>query len=263
MVLDGPTRVVAAPTDALRVDSLTLTRPGAELGSTVPATVTRTGSDVPVSLDVPDRTSTSILSMPQNINPGWQATLDGTVLPAQRVHGWQQGWVLPSGSAATVDVRFTPTRLFTGLLLLGAVLAAVCIAAVTPLRLRRGPPRELPSLRAARVGRLDVVLVAVAAGFLTGWAGLGIVAVTWLVARRYRVVSGWAYVAGLALLIATAGLTWGPLKDQSWSVYWAQAWAMLALAAVSAALLAPVLVPGTRGRPSSRAARAASSSARS
>ena len=60
-------------------------------------------------------------------------------------------------------------------------------------------------------------------GFLTGWAGLGIVAVTWLVARRFRVVGGWAYVAGLALLVATAGLTWGPLKEQSWAVYWAQA----------------------------------------
>ena len=209
------------------------------------------------------RTSRSVLSIPQNINPGWQATLDGTVLPAQRVHGWQQGWVLPSGPAATVDVRFTPTRLFTGLLLLGALLAVICVAAVTPLRLRRSPARDLPPLRAARVGRLDVLLVAVAAGFLTGWAGLAIVAVTWLVARRFRVVGAWAYVAGLALLVATAGLTWGPLKDQSWAVYWAQAWAMLALAAVSAALLAPVLVPGTRGRPGSRAARATSSSARS
>ena len=263
VTLAGPTRVVAAPTDALRVDSLTLTRPGADLGSSRPATVTRTGSGMPTSLDVPARTSPTVLSMPQNINPGWQATLDGTVLPAQRAHGWQQAWVLPTGPAATVDVRFTPARLFTGLLILGAVLAAVCVAAVSPLRLRRGPARELPPLRAARVGRVDVVLLVAAAGFLTGWAGLGILAVTWLVARRLRVSGGWAFVAGLALLVATAGLTWGPLKEQSWSVYWAQAWAMVAIAAVSAALLAPVLVPGTRGRPGSRRARAAPSSARS
>jgi arabinofuranan 3-O-arabinosyltransferase len=218
---------------------------------------------MPESLDVPARSSTTVLSMPQNINPGWQAMADNKVLPSQRAHGWQQAWVLPAGPAGTVDVRFTPSRLFTGLLVLGALLAVVCIAAVTPLRLRRGPPRELPPLRAARVGRLDVVIVVAAAGFLTGWAGLGFLAVTWLVARRFRVAGGWAYVAGLALLIATAGLTWGPLKDQSWSVYWAQAWAMLALAAVSAALLAPVLVPGRRDRPASRPARGAPSSARS
>jgi arabinofuranan 3-O-arabinosyltransferase len=263
VTLAGPTSVVAAPTDAFRVDSVTLTRPGADLGTSRPATVTRTASGMPASLDVPARTSPTVLSMPQNINPGWQATLDGTVLPAQRAHGWQQAWLLPAGAAATVDVRFTPARLFTGLLILGAVLAGVCIAAATPLRLRRGPVRDLPPLRVARVGRVDLVLVAVAAGFLTGWAGLGILAVTWLVARRFRVTGGWAYVAGLALLVATAGLTWGPLKEQSWSVYWAQAWAMVALAAVSAALLAPVLVPGTRDRPGSREARAAPPSGRS
>ena len=144
---------------------------------------------MPASLDVPARTSPTVLSMPQNINPGWQATLDGKVLPAQRVHGWQQGWVLPAGPAATrrrpVHAR---ARLFTGLLVLGALLAG-------RLR-RRGRPRcacgavlpaTCPPLRAGRVGRLDVVLVAVAAGFLTGWAGLAIVAVTWLVARRFRV----------------------------------------------------------------------------
>ena len=263
VTLEGPTKVVAAPTDALRVDSLTFTRPGADLGTTRPTTVKRSGSGMPESLDVPARSSATVLSMPQNINPGWQATSDSTVLPAQRAYGWQQAWVLPAGPAGTVDVRFTPSRLFTGLLVLGALLAVVCIAAVTPLRLRRGSPRELPPLRAARVGRVDVVIVVAAAGFLTGWAGLGILAVTWLVARRFRVVGGWAYVAGLALLVATAGLTWGPLKEQSWSVYWAQAWAMLALAAVSAALLAPVLVPGRRDRPGSRGARGAPSSARS
>ena len=256
VALGGATQVVAPPTTAFRVDSLTLTRPGARLGSSLPATVTRDGSGMPTSLQVPARSAPSVLSMPQNINPGWQATLDGKVLPAQRVYGWQQGWVVPAGAAATVDVRFTPGHLFTGLLILGALLAGVCLVAASPLRLRRRPPRDLPALRAAPVGLVDVVLVVVAAAFLTGWAGLAILAVTGLVTRRFRVVSGWAYVAGLSLLVATAGLTWGPLKDQSWSLYWAQGWAMVAVAAVSGALLAPVLLPGlapgTRGRPGSR-----------
>ena len=186
--------------------------------------------------------------------------------PSGCTAGSRGGWSRPVPQPPSTSGS-RPAHLFTGLLILGALLAGVCLVAASPLRLRRRPPRDLPALRAAPVGLVDVVLVVVAAAFLTGWAGLAILAVTGLVTRRFRVVSGWAYVAGLALLVATAGLTWGPLKDQSWSLYWAQGWAMVAVAAVSGALLAPVLLPGlapgTRGRPGSRAARAASSSGRS
>jgi arabinofuranan 3-O-arabinosyltransferase len=266
--LDGATRVLAPPTASLRVDSLTLTRPGAAVGDQRPAAVTRDGSGVPTSVDVPARSTTSILSLTQNVNPGWQASLDGKPLAAQRVDGWQQGWVLPAGPAATIDLRFAPTRLFEALLLVGAGLALLCVVGATPLRLRRRAVPDLPPLAAAPVRRLDVALVATAAGFLTGWAGLAILAAVGLVVRRFRWFDGTAYGAGLALLVATAGLTWAPIKDQSWAVYWSQAWAMVAIAAVSAALLvpgvgrarAPGRAPGTRGRPSWRAARSASSS---
>jgi arabinofuranan 3-O-arabinosyltransferase len=271
VVLDGTTRVLAPPTDALRVDSITLRRPGADLGTDLPASVHRNQEGVPTSVDVPARTRTSVLSLAQNVNAGWQATLNGTTLAPQRVDGWQQGWVLPAGSAARVDLRFTPTRLFEGLLLLGAFLALVCAVAATPLRLRRKPARDLPPLGAAGSRWLDGVLVVVAAGLLTGWVGLGLLAVAALVVRRFRAFDGWGYLAGLALLVAVLGLTWGPVKSQSWALTWAQVWAMVAIAAVSVALVRPRLAPdpggapgrapGTRGRPWWRGARSASSSA--
>jgi arabinofuranan 3-O-arabinosyltransferase len=270
VVLDGETRVLAPPTAALRVDSITLRRPGADLGTDLPATVHRNQAGLPTSVDVPARTSTSVLSLTQNVNAGWQATLNGTTLTAQRVDGWQQGWVVPAGPAARVDLRFTPTRLFEGLLLLGALLALVCAVAATPLRLRRKPLRHLPPLGAAGPRWLDGALVVVAAGLLTGWAGLGILAVGVLAVRRFRSFDGWGYVAGLALLVAVLGLTWGPVKSQSWALTWAQVWAMVAIAAVSVVLVRPGLAPepggapgrapGTRGRPWWRAARSASSS---
>jgi arabinofuranan 3-O-arabinosyltransferase len=269
-VLDGTTRVLAPPTTALRVDSITLRRPGADLGVDRPATEERNGDGLPTSVRVPARATPSVLALTQNVNPGWEATLDGKALTAQRVDGWQQGWVVPAGQAGTVDLRFAPTRLFDGLLLLGALLALVVVAGVTPLRLRRAAARDLPPLGAAPVRWLDGVLVVVAAGFLTGWAGLGILAVAALVARRFRSFDGWGHAAGLALLIAVAGLTWQPLKDQSWALYWAQAWAMVAVAAVSVALIptmsagggrSPGRVAGTPGRPWWRRARSASSSA--
>jgi arabinofuranan 3-O-arabinosyltransferase len=269
VVLDGSTTVLAPPSDALRVDSITLRRRGADLGADQPATVNRNGGGLPTSVDVPARRATSVLSLAQNVNPGWQATLDGKVLAPQRVDGWQQGWVVPAGAAARIDLRFAPTRLFDGLLVLGALLALVCLVAATPLRLGRTRARDLPPLVAARARWLDGLLVVAAAGFLTGWAGPGILAAGGLVAWRFRSFDGWGYAAGLALLVAVLGLTWDPVKSQAWALYWAQGWAMVAVAAVSVALVRPALGrgrapgrgPGTRGRPWWRPARSASSSA--
>ncbi|WP_151082621.1 alpha-(1-_3)-arabinofuranosyltransferase domain-containing protein [Nocardioides cynanchi] len=272
VVLDGAATVLAPPTGALRVDSVTLERPGAALGTDRPATVHRDAGGLPTSVDLPARTATSVLSLTQNVNPGWQATLDGHVLAAQRVDGWQQGWVVPAGPAARVDLRFTPTRLFDGLLILGAVLALGCAVAATPLRLRataRGTVRDLPPLGAAPGRWLDAVLVVAAAGFFTGWVGLAVLAAGAVVAWRFRSFDGWGYAAGLALLVAVLGLTWGPVKSQSWALSWAQVWAMVAVAAVSVALVrparargsAPAPAPGTPGRPWWRPARSASSSA--
>ncbi|HVI37989.1 MAG TPA: hypothetical protein VM684_17265, partial [Gaiellales bacterium] len=152
-----------------------------------------------------------------------------------------------------------PQHLFDVLLVVGALLVLVVVLASTPLRLRRRTRPDRPPLEPAAPGVLDGVLVAAAAGLLTGWVGLAAVVGAWLVARRFPSFRGWAYVAGVSLLLATTALTWEPLKQRSWALDWAQVWASLAVAAVSVALL----VAGTRGRRASPGPPSASSSERS
>jgi arabinofuranan 3-O-arabinosyltransferase len=237
-VLTGDQTVIGAPTAGLRVDSVTLTRTGAHLRAGTPVGVDRDSSGAPTSLSVPARSAPALVSLPQNINPGWVATLDGKDLPVQRVDGWQQGWMLPAGPAATVHLHFAPTRLFDALLVAGVVLAGAVLVAASPLGRRRGAA-DLPPLGAGRVSLVDAALVVAAASLLTGYAGLAAVAGVWLLARRFPRFDGWGIVAAVALLVAVAGLTWGPLKSQSWVVYWAQAWSMVAVACVAVSVLAP------------------------
>ena len=255
--LVGHVAVAAGPTRSFRVDSVTLRRFGSHLEAATPVAVHRDGG-LPSSVDLPARSGPRVLSLPQNLNPGYHASLNGAALPVQAVDSWQQGWVVPAGPAATVQLRFAPQRLFDVLLVVGALLVLVVVAAAIPWRRRTDP--ELPPLTAAGPGRVDVVLVAAVLGFLAGWAGLGALALTWVLYRRFdRLRDWWVYVAGVELLVATAALTWGPLKASSWALDWAQVWAALAVATVSVVLLAP----GTPGRFAWRRTPAASSSERS
>jgi arabinofuranan 3-O-arabinosyltransferase len=249
-LLSGDQTVIGAPTSGLRVDSVTLTRVGATLPQGTPVEVDRDSSGDPTSLHVPPRSAQTVVSLPQNINPGWVATLDGKDLPTQRVDGWKQGWLLPAGAAGIVHLHFAPTRVFDALLIAGVLLVGLVVLAASPLG-RRRRAADLPALVTGRTGVVDMVLVVAAAGLLTGYAGLGAVAAVWLLAHRFRKFDGWGVVAAVALLVAVAGLTWGPLKSQSWVVYWAQGWSMAAVACVAVSVLAlraPRRQPRARGR---------------
>jgi arabinofuranan 3-O-arabinosyltransferase len=237
--LAGALDVIGAPTSALRVDSVTLSRKGAETRAVEHAQVDRDANGEPVSVAVPARTAPTVLSLPQNINPGWRATLDGDVLPVRRIDGWQQGWLLPAGAAGTVRLEFTPTRTFDAVLVVGAALALLVGLAATPLAWSRRRTRRLPPLQSGRPGRIDLALVTVTAGLLTGFVGLAVVGGAVVLARRLPRFDGWGQVAAVALLLAAAGLTWGPLKSQSWVVYWAQIWSMVAIAVVAVTALGP------------------------
>jgi hypothetical protein len=101
------------------------------------------------------------------------------------------------------------------------------------------------------------------AGLLTGWLGLARVGGAALAARRWgslRAIGGWGVPAALALMVAAAGLTWQPLKDHGWTMYWVQTWGMVAVAAVSVSLIGLRRRPGRDVLPE---APAASPSARS
>ena len=54
----------------------------------------------------------SYLVVNENFNAGWQARLDGRPLPAIRLDGWKQAWLLPAGSAGTVTLTYLPDALY-------------------------------------------------------------------------------------------------------------------------------------------------------
>ena len=64
-------------------------------------------------VDVPASQASRVLVVPESINPGWTAhTADGTRLTPVTVNGWQQGWVVPAGTAGTVTLSFGSNALY-------------------------------------------------------------------------------------------------------------------------------------------------------
>lgn len=238
--LSAENSLVAAPSPALRVDSITLVRKGARSSSSTALEVTRDSTDVPTGVTVPARSGVRVVSLPQNINSGWRATLAGKTLRPVRVDGWKQGWIIPPGPASTIALRFAPSSWFNAALVIGAVAFLVVVAAALPLRLRRRKRVEPPPLRTAAVGRIDGFLAIGVAGFLAGWFGLIAFGVVYWSAWRWAAIARtlrWGLPPATALLLACAGLTWGPLKDRSWALYWSQSFAVLAVTCVGVGLL--------------------------
>ena len=60
------------------------------------------------------RRGRGLLVVPENVNAGWRATLDGHRLTPVRVDGWKQGYLLPEGEGGRVTLDFTPNRLYQG-----------------------------------------------------------------------------------------------------------------------------------------------------
>jgi arabinofuranan 3-O-arabinosyltransferase len=188
-------------------------------------------------------TRRSYLVVTQNYNAGWQARLGGKVLQPVRLDGWEQAWLLPSGSYGYVTMTYPPESpyrdtLFGGLALLVLILGI----AVAPRRRRRGPAgtaeaetglSELPdgtdgadgadggaSPRRAR--RVCLVRLAVACPVTAGLAVLGL----WL--------AGWPGAAALPaatfLFLMATRREWRPLSSR-----WLAA-ALLLAAAVGGAV---------------------------
>ncbi len=116
----GANQVVEPATDPFDVQDVVLevrragAPPGAALGPAPgPATVAAIRSWTParrvLTVAAPAR---SYLVMNENFNPGWQARLDGRTLPAVRLDGWKQAWLLPAGTAATVTLTYLPDALY-------------------------------------------------------------------------------------------------------------------------------------------------------
>lgn len=91
------------------------------------------------------------LTVSENFNDGWRATLGGERLTPVRIDGWRQGWVVPAGEGGQVTMTFAPDRTYRAALAVGAafVVALFLLAFVRP-RHRAGrapaPARTLSPL---------------------------------------------------------------------------------------------------------------------
>ena len=181
--------------------------------------------DTAYTAQVPDRDTDRWLVLGQSHNRGWHATLDGTDLgPPVVIDGFANGWLLPAGEAATVELRWTPQRLVDWALrisLLAVVAAALIawrgrpdrggqrstLARFEPDRpVLRWPwhraPSPLPSTTAVVVA--GVAVTALAAASVADWHALAPVAgaMTVLALRNRRLWWLAPMVAALSLGVA-------------------------------------------------------------
>jgi arabinofuranan 3-O-arabinosyltransferase len=192
----------------------------------------------------------SYLTVPENANAGWVATLEGRTLARARVDGWQQAWVLPAGAHGTVELRFVPDHTYrTGLALGGAAAAALLLAALLPLLRRRRGVKDVPLdaevddevvAETAR-GWWVIALVVVAMFFALGGPAAIVVLLGCLMLRRLW-PRALPVVAALGVLAAAAVAVTGRLTGhgQDWAFgLWPQLTLLIAIAAVIAAFLYP------------------------
>ena len=135
---------------------------------------------------VGDRATHSLLVVRENASPGWAAFLNGEELPVARPDGWQQGWIVPPGDAATIELRMQPAAWYRAWLIFGLACSVALLtgAAMAVARTRRAPtqPRIVVDPARFAVGaQWSVVFVAlVVAGGVWGAVACGI---SWAVSR--------------------------------------------------------------------------------
>ncbi|MFC7612787.1 hypothetical protein ACFQV2_03145 [Actinokineospora soli] len=175
----------------------------------------------------------SVLSIPENANPGWVATVDGRVLERTRVDGWQQAWRLPAGGPVEVRLDFVPDRQYRfGLLVGGLAVLAALLTIALPVRRRAALDTAPGGSRATQIAL--AALVAVLGGMPAVIALLTclLARALWRPAPRWIALVGGATAAGAAFIGRLAG------QGQDWAYAWpAQGALLLAVAAVVAACL--------------------------
>lgn len=236
--LEGRLQVRADSGGAFFADALALRRLGArQAGRGEVATDVVRWSDERRVVDVGVRGEAALLVVAENVNKGWRARVDGRELDAVTVAGWQQGFIVPAGPAARVELEYEPGSWYRAGL--GAGVAAVALLLV--LALVPGPPGPPVAQRSpGRLGRVAaVVLVLAALALLAGAAGAaawGLVVLAVALGRRWSV--GVSLIAFAAIAVAGVALALRPWASQG---YVGGSWFVngLCLVAVAAACLWP------------------------
>lgn len=236
VTVSNGSRITTRSTSLLQPISMTLT--ARALRSPVPATpvVGTHWSATARDLALPSRVGATLLSVHENANPGWIATLNGAELQSVELDGWQQGWVVPAGVAGEVHLRFVPDRIYRRGLLLGAALVLVLlVVALAPVRAPGAPAVGRRSTSPVLVGLTGLLVVAV--GGLTGLAAVGAALLLWLLGGWWR-----SWLALVALAAAGGLLVLNPwtTTDYAGARAPAQALCVIGLAMIWSTLLADV-----------------------
>lgn len=259
----GRQEVSVNPTGMFTVASVDLATPQAAdipAAGSEPTVDTWTAAHRSVRLDASSKTR--VLTVPESINPGWRARIGDRVLTPITVNGWQQGWVVPAGSAGTAQLTYRFDTLYRWSLAIGlAAVALLLILAFWPRR--RGPevvaevgavqddPGSPPSKVQLTAGGLGICA---GAWLLAGWWGLGTAIVvggagTMLQRRHSRIGSTLPAVVFGLLITATLYLASGPW--QSSTGYHGFDWPaqLFALLAIEVLVWSACLVGSGRSRP--------------
>ncbi len=173
----GQQELLISPGAAFVVDGVQLVGPlGRQLPSaaTIPAAVATWSADHR-EVDVPSSQASRMLVVPESINPGWIArTADGAQLTPVTVNGWQQGWVVPSGTSGAIVLSFGSNAVYRAGIVGGlALLPILALLALVPAR--RPPPPADP----ARPWRPGVIAtgsaVLAVGGVISGIVGVVVV----------------------------------------------------------------------------------------
>ena len=248
----GEQELLISPGEGFVVDGAQLTTPLPlpPAAAPAPAQITAWGPDRrEVRADAAP--AARVLVVPESVNPGWVAhTADGTRLTPVVVNGWQQGWVLPTGTSGVVTLTFPSNTLYRAGLFWGLALLPL-LALLALLRPRREVDDE-----PARPWRLPTAAAAVAV-LATGWLISGIAGVAvfagalalryWLRDRPSLSDSVTLGVTASGFILAGAVLSRHPWR--SVSGYVGHSWGVQLLALIAVAALAASIVPITGSRP--------------
>ncbi|MET8470877.1 alpha-(1-_3)-arabinofuranosyltransferase [Streptomyces sp. NPDC006422] len=186
-----------------------------------------------------DAGEATYLTMYENANDGWEATLDGKKLTSLRLDGWQQAWLVPGGASGTVELSYAPARAYeVGLFASGAallVLGALC------LWRRKEPAPEPPAAPPAPSWLLGTVALTAIAVVIAGpWAAL-VPALALLSWKRHTLLVPLAFTTMAAAGIVAATNAGEPIRDGSGA--YSTAAQLLALIAAFAALVSTDSAP--------------------
>ncbi|MEO6473192.1 MAG: hypothetical protein ABIR57_14425, partial [Aeromicrobium sp.] len=197
---------------------------------------------------VSDRRESSYLTVSENANAGWKATWHDKELDPVTIDGWQQGYVLPAGSAGAVVLTFAPAASYQsavigGLGLLGCLAIGAAIACV---RRRPGPGAVQAGWRLPTVPWVTALVLC--AGLIGGtWGAVEAAAMVGaaMVIRKRRDIPLdflWPGIIGAGVVIAGVLLALKPWGHAGYSGDGAVS-QLLVLGAIVAAALPTVLIP--------------------